>query len=167
MSQDQEYTQPNPPVDTLISGQTIRGSIIHHIDFSQISAYDLTFVDCTIADVNFTDAELEGLTCKSVKFINCDFLDANLTDASFENCTFFDGDTSTGCRFLRTNLTNGTFKNCDISGCHFEGAKLTRLLIQESKAIGTQFFRANMNQSARIVNSNLRYADLRRCAARR
>lgn len=134
---------------------------IHDADLSQTKAFALEFQHCKFVNVDMCNVDWEKLKSYSSEFINCQFIDANLEDATFDTCLFFDPVSSVSCNFLRANLRSSTFKNCDLSGCVFESSDVFRISIEDSNAVGTKFFRANFNGSAKLIKNKLKYANLR------
>ena len=161
MDEDRKIITLDEFLSQLSDGADFSQIELHDLELAQTTAHDLLFRHCTFVNVDMTDVDWEGLNCHSSKFVNCRFMDANLEKAVFENCDFFNPEASAGCNFMRANLRSGSFKKCNISGCVFEGADVFRISIQDSNAIGTKFFRAKFNGSAKLVKNVLRYADLR------
>jgi fluoroquinolone resistance protein len=153
------------PADAFLSqihdGAEFSNLVLSDLDLSQTAASAVSFRQCTLVNVDLTDADWENIKCHSSRFVNCRFAYANLENALFENCSFFDPHSSTGCSFMQANLRSAAFKKCDLSGCILEGADVFRISIQDSNAIGVKFFRADFNGSAKLTHNVLRYADLR------
>lgn len=157
----------------MAEGRSFRNIVLRDADLTKTEAADLTFRDCVFDGVDLTGISWIGLKCESVKFKCCDLSDADLEDAVFENCSFFDPNHPEGsresrpiyppggCKFLRANLHSAAFTNCDLSFCIFEGANMFRVTIKNSKATSAKFHRASFNNSARLINNVMHYADLR------
>ena len=125
------------------------------------TSYNLVFQGCKFVRCRMNDNVWENLSASSTAFIACDFMDTNFEDAAFERCRFFDAETSQGCRFLRTRLRSAYFKSCRLSSCLFEGADMFLSTIEDSEAIGANFFKAHFDGSVKMTHNLLKYADLR------
>ena len=172
-NEDLQFMREEDFSDRLTHGGMIQNTNLQGAVLSQTQAYDLTLKNCVFHNVDFTNVRWTGLRCTSVRFRNCDFHDADLEDAFFENCNFYDPDLPKesrgsqsiyppgGCKFLRANLHSATFIDCDLSFCVFEGANVFHITIENSKATSAKFLRAQFNNSAKLINNKMHYADLR------
>ena len=129
---------------------------IEDADLTALNGVDLEFRGCTFENVDFSNAQLEGLDCNNCSFINCKFVGANLQEAAFQDTTFFRASTKT--IFWRANLRLATFSDCDLRMCDFERAELFRSEFSNVNGMGTNFLMASFENATKIVDSAFRYA---------
>lgn len=164
MNQDWITISPDQFIAKLCDGAVFENLELTGGDLSQTEGMEMKISHCKFVNVDFSEVDWEKLHCSASTWINCRFVGANLEWATFENCSFFDPNLAAGCDFTRANLRDAVLKKCDLSSCLFDGSNLFRFTLLESNAVGTKFFRAKFNNSAKITHSNLKYADLRGAA---
>ena len=154
-----------------------KNSIICNKHFEDIYLKDkelqeLSFVNCTISNCNFSYSNLEELSLKKCNIFNCDFENTNIKNSVFEDCNFFEKTKNLGCNFRLADSRHSEFHRCDISLCNFSRSEVFQIVIDECQAQGCNFKSAdfsskvsrntNFNMAA-LNKTNFRYSDFEEC----
>jgi type VI secretion system VgrG family protein len=143
-------------------------------DFSRRSLagadlHDARFVRCSLVDVDFTGANLEGadLTASQVRVTA--IAGANLRGARFEKATFLRADLTTvrcervsliQCLMLEPNAAHVDFRGATLTRSTFRGASFEGAILEGVDAAQWNVAGGNLT-GAVLARANLRMADLR------
>jgi fluoroquinolone resistance protein len=126
---------------------------------------ELTFINCTITDSNFSGSNLDGLRLMNCKIFNCNFEKASMQDGSFEDCLFYDKENQNGCSFNLADLRRTEFHRCNISINSFKRANVFQIVVDKCRAQGCDFQFANfsniISRSALFSLASLTRTDFR------
>ncbi|MEB8434453.1 DUF2169 domain-containing protein [Cocleimonas sp. KMM 6892] len=139
-----------------MKGVYLEGANLNRANLGKTELQQAKFQSCLLtnelilAGANLEGADLSNTRLEGVDCFESIFLRANLNSVVANSMTFLEADLR-GCSFERAKLNGCNFIKVDVSNASFSNSELSSATFLKSKGVGTNFWKAQMN--------NLRFID--------